>query len=651
MLRRQHDGRERQADGDIYELAQNYGIEDPALAAALYSQACDEARQSHEPAAVAYRRLLAETAVSPELTPRPLTAALCGEPTQWAAPKPGVSPGKRTRTVTMAEEMAKRQRFTEAQRRANANRSVSPEAAALPGYDLVMSVIRKPVSHERLTELTEHNEPFDLQKTPDTPVTGQRRSATEWLPEPLGSASDPAFGFLAATNNSTAASPPIQGKDLDGLPNEDIDIAPTGSGEPLPDEIRAKMEAALGMDFSAVRIHVGPQAAAVGARAFTHGMDIFFAPGEYEPWTESGHQLLGHELTHVVQQAQGRVDTTEELAGVKINDDAALEQEADAMGALAVVWGRVGATEEVANVAINDVAALEKGADEIGNRAARGEAAVSKPRHSCSPSPVVQKQTLASPNPSQLSDAQLDAEIQRIEQELAAASSSSPQTEALGQTLQALQAERAERRRLAPELDRITSVYRRMIADARRRGYAVAADNLQRFLDGTGGTKTISVPWLRGFTAVTSAEETNQERFASSLENIAPEMSDGETRSFRDHWDRRLTGGVTTELYYASGTSTLTSTGVFTLSRGGSVVTVSGSVQHHWWDPYDWHAGLTAYIPGHGSISDSDALLLQRYRGARPFHMEADWSETVSGTITIDDFLWFDSTELRWSGP
>ena len=43
------------------------------------------------------------------------------------------------------------------------------------------------------------------------------------------------------------------------------------------------------------------------ALAYTQGTDIHFAPGQFEPDTSAGQQLLGHELTHVIQQAEGRV--------------------------------------------------------------------------------------------------------------------------------------------------------------------------------------------------------------------------------------------------------------------------------------------------------------------------------------------------------
>jgi hypothetical protein len=52
------------------------------------------------------------------------------------------------------------------------------------------------------------------------------------------------------------------------------------------------MEAFFNADFSSVRIHQGPQAQSIGAHAFTMGSDIYFAPGQYDPATLRGQQLL-----------------------------------------------------------------------------------------------------------------------------------------------------------------------------------------------------------------------------------------------------------------------------------------------------------------------------------------------------------------------
>jgi ribosomal protein S18 acetylase RimI-like enzyme len=108
-------------------------------------------------------------------------------------------------------------------------------------------------------------------------------------------------------------------------------MQPKSGGWPLPRDVQAKMEAALGASFSDVRIHVGPEASAIGAIAFTWGSNIHFAPGQYNPHTPQGQSLLGHELTHVVQQRAGRVSNPFG-SGVAVVQDQALEAEADRLG-------------------------------------------------------------------------------------------------------------------------------------------------------------------------------------------------------------------------------------------------------------------------------------------------------------------------------
>lgn len=109
-----------------------------------------------------------------------------------------------------------------------------------------------------------------------------------------------------------------------------------GNATGIPDDVKSKMEKVFDTDFSAVRIHAGSaRSKAVGALAYTQGHDIHFAPGQYQPGTGKGKQLLGHELTHVVQQRDGRVKPTGEINGMPLNDNAVLEEEADAMGSKA----------------------------------------------------------------------------------------------------------------------------------------------------------------------------------------------------------------------------------------------------------------------------------------------------------------------------
>jgi Domain of unknown function (DUF4157) len=113
-----------------------------------------------------------------------------------------------------------------------------------------------------------------------------------------------------------------------------------GSGEPLTDATRTKMEGSFGTSFADVRVHQGDQAARVGAEAYAEGSNLHFAPGRYAPGSAGGDELIGHELTHVVQQRAGRVAAPAQHKG-GVNDDPALEAEADVMGARAAAGERV----------------------------------------------------------------------------------------------------------------------------------------------------------------------------------------------------------------------------------------------------------------------------------------------------------------------
>jgi len=67
-----------------------------------------------------------------------------------------------------------------------------------------------------------------------------------------------------------------------------------------------EMSHSFGVDFGGVKVHDDTEAAhlnkELNALAFTHGNDIYFNAGKFEPENSSGKFLLAHELTHVVQQ-------------------------------------------------------------------------------------------------------------------------------------------------------------------------------------------------------------------------------------------------------------------------------------------------------------------------------------------------------------
>jgi hypothetical protein len=118
-----------------------------------------------------------------------------------------------------------------------------------------------------------------------------------------------------------------------------LQLKSRGSGLPLPSDVRDKMEQSFNADFSDVRIHRGSEAKAIGALAFTQGNNIYFQPDQYNPKSLAGQTLLGHELTHVVQQRSGLVKPQGRQGNLSINADSALETEADRLGAKAAHGG------------------------------------------------------------------------------------------------------------------------------------------------------------------------------------------------------------------------------------------------------------------------------------------------------------------------
>lgn len=106
-------------------------------------------------------------------------------------------------------------------------------------------------------------------------------------------------------------------------------VSPKPNNTGLPDNLKSGMESLSGMNLDHVKTHYNsPKPATVQAHAYAQGSDIHLAAGQ--------EQHLPHELAHVVQQAQGRVQATTAVNGMPVNDNAGLENEADVMGAQAL---------------------------------------------------------------------------------------------------------------------------------------------------------------------------------------------------------------------------------------------------------------------------------------------------------------------------
>ena len=94
----------------------------------------------------------------------------------------------------------------------------------------------------------------------------------------------------------------------------------------LPENLKSGVESLSGVSMQDVKVHYNSEKPAqLNARTFAQGSDIKIAIGE--------EKHLPHEVWHVVQQSQGRVQATRQLGQeMSINNAPDLEKEADEMG-------------------------------------------------------------------------------------------------------------------------------------------------------------------------------------------------------------------------------------------------------------------------------------------------------------------------------
>ena len=139
-------------------------------------------------------------------------------------------------------------------------------------------------------------------------------------------------GPRMAAQMASIAGDAVQRRSADGeeLLQPKAETVPNRTG--MSGQLKAGIESLSGMDMSNVRVHANSdKPAQLNALAYAQGNDIHLGPGQ--------EQHLPHEAWHVVQQRQGRVVATRQMAGVAVNDDKGLEAEADAMGAKALAAG------------------------------------------------------------------------------------------------------------------------------------------------------------------------------------------------------------------------------------------------------------------------------------------------------------------------
>lgn len=93
----------------------------------------------------------------------------------------------------------------------------------------------------------------------------------------------------------------------------------------IPTRLKDRIERLSGYSMDDVKIHYNSaKPSQIQALAYTQSNNVYLGAGQ--------EKHLGHELWHVVQQKQGRVMPTTQVNGLPVNDNAALEREADRYG-------------------------------------------------------------------------------------------------------------------------------------------------------------------------------------------------------------------------------------------------------------------------------------------------------------------------------
>lgn len=100
--------------------------------------------------------------------------------------------------------------------------------------------------------------------------------------------------------------------------------APEKDKTGIPLRMKAGFEHSSGFSFDDVKVHYNSEKPAqLHAHAYTQGNEVYVAPGQ--------EKHLPHELGHVVQQKSDMVKPTGEIGGLPLNDDEAMENDADSI--------------------------------------------------------------------------------------------------------------------------------------------------------------------------------------------------------------------------------------------------------------------------------------------------------------------------------
>ena len=194
-----------------------------------------------------------------------------------------------------------------------------------------------------------------------------------------------------------------------------------------------------------------------------------------------------------------------------------------------------------------------------------------------------------------------------------------------------------------------------LIYKARYKAYYTAANNMQYYLNGEGGTKIETLDYLRNFGAFNNADTRLNSYIQNLVEAKAESMKSGEKAVFRTEvWDAEVSPWPLNELYYSSGTSLLKGRAVVSIIKSDNSFTADVTVYKTWMDTYDWHKGLGVDRMV-SNIGDEGYFELQNV-GAKDFEIRAYYTSSMRYEVgpvakhAVRMPIYF-VNEPRWGSP
>ena len=180
---------------------------------------------------------------------------------------------------------------------------------------------------------------------------------------------------------------------------------------------------------------------------------------------------------------------------------------------------------------------------------------------------------------------------------------------------------------------------REMVASARLMGYDFAADNMEYFLNGKGGTqkdKIISSKFLKSNSSVRRGTALNITKiFNKKIEKQLNSMKLGETITLEGIWtDSYYASANEVDLLYGSGGYKIITNISLQITRGKVLgfngYTFKGNIGVSYSDDYNWDPGKGDYVPGFGYTDDNNFRDLKEHGQAADFHMRSNWNIPIS---------------------